>query len=67
MARLWRAEGAFAGVRQHQSNTYTTAHLGPMKGYNAGGKGEIHLTPKWVGEFTTAVNRAHGRTIDGEK
>ena len=42
-------------------NNFASKHLAPLKGFNAGGKNELHLTSKWVDEFTIAVNKVHGR------
>jgi hypothetical protein len=44
------------------SGNFATYHLGPMKGFNAGSnKEEILTTSRWVEEFKTAVDQAHGR------
>jgi hypothetical protein len=44
------------------SGNFAAYHLGPMKGFNAGSnKEEIVTTTRWVEEFKTAVDQAHGR------
>jgi hypothetical protein len=50
-----------------QVNNFASKHLGPLKGFNAGSnKSEILTTSKWVDEFTSAVDRAHGRTSNDD-
>lgn len=45
-----------------QVNNFAAKHLGPLKGFNAGAsKSEILATSKWVDDFKSAVDRAHGR------
>jgi hypothetical protein len=52
--------------RCFQSRKFTSDHLGPMKGFNSAGRGEIVLTSKWPTEFQAAVEQALGRTKDAE-
>ena len=48
--------------RVYNRNKFASQHLGPLKGFNAGGDyTEIVLTSKWVEEFKAAVERVHGR------
>jgi hypothetical protein len=50
----------------YQQNNFASGHLGPMRGFNAGGRDEIVLTSRWVAEFKAAVDRAHGRSATDE-
>lgn len=44
---------------------FSTKHLGPMKGFNAGSnRTEIVLTSKWLEEFNSAVDNVLG-DVDG--
>jgi hypothetical protein len=47
------------------SGNFAVYHLGPMKGFNAGSnKEEILTTTRWVEEFKTALDQAHGRKTE---
>jgi hypothetical protein len=55
--------------RKHcfDTSNFAAAHLGPMKGFNAGAdRSEIVLTSKWIEDFEPAVNRALGRAEEEE-
>jgi hypothetical protein len=41
---------------------FSSKHLGPMRGFNTGGRDEIVLTSRWVNDFKSAVDQAHGRS-----
>jgi hypothetical protein len=50
------------------TNNFASTVIGGLDGVNYGGsKAEIVLTSKWVSDFKTAVNRAHGRSSDSDK
>jgi len=52
--------------RCYDQANYTSKHIGGMKGFNSGAKGDIILTSKWLPEFEAAVNQALGRDADSE-
>jgi hypothetical protein len=46
----------------YQSNNFASKHLRALKGFNAGSSSrEITVTSKWLGDFRTALAKAHGR------
>jgi hypothetical protein len=45
----------------YDAPNYSGKHLGRLKGFKAGSRGEILLTSKWVDEFVAAANKALGR------
>jgi hypothetical protein len=46
----------------YQQNNFAAHHLGPLRGFNAGGRNEIVLTSRWVDEFAQAVKQAAGQS-----
>lgn len=46
----------------YQQNNFASHHLGPLRGFNAGGRNEIVLASRWVDEFAQAVKQANGQT-----
>jgi hypothetical protein len=48
----------------YDSTNFSTYHLKPLKGFNAGSGKEIVLTSKWVKEFEAAVKQANGTAAE---
>ena len=44
----------------YQSNNFAHSHLGRLKGFSAGSKGEILVTAKWLDEFKAVMARVKG-------
>ena len=47
--------------RCYQQNNFASTHLGPLKGFNSGGRNEIVITSQWIDEFKAALARIHGK------
>jgi hypothetical protein len=49
----------------YDGDNFAVAHLGRLKGFNAGAnRNEIVLSSKWTDEFTAAVAKAHGQDAE---